>query len=461
MVDAGGQPIGEGYRDITTTYITQKHPDVLSVVDKNNYRTYAAQVNQIYLMYNNRTPYGGELFHALLRTMLAFICGESVSYTSNNQKTKDYIEKFFRANDFEASLLFKMVRAGIMEGKHLAVLNRRKTKDGEPFIRVTSFLWWVNRYVVWLDDDWEIDSIKYKPQRTAPQELTINLDTASYVQFGGTPADINNTPHKLHCCLTNIENASRGIYDLRKNAHLFGNIIPVFSPPDWATGERIAQGQAKEQWKPGHGVVAPGGFELKAPPGDGSKVLLDDILMNLKMVATATGHPIHWLGFPELLNSRATAENFLEMVESATAEERRLWEWSIEDIIRKSMTMAIDAGFESNDIIDDFDIKLPMLSIKKLELVQNVWLPLFQENLVSEATMMNLLPGIDPNYEKKQLAKEKKDKAKESPFANNALANANQNMQGANQNMQGQPPQGANNNNSTQNNNYGYGQKGA
>jgi hypothetical protein len=447
MVDAGGQAVGEGYRDITTTYITQKHPDVLSVVDKNNYRTYAAQVNQIYLMFNGRTPYGSEILHSLLRTMLAFICGEGVSFTSENKATKDYIERFFKCNMID-QYIFQMVRAGIMEGKHLTVLNKSKDKDGDPYIMITSFLWWVNRYTVWLNDYWRIEEIKYKPQRTAPQEKTINLDSASYVQFGGTPADINNTPHKLHLCLTQIENASRGIYDLRKNAHIFGNIFPAFEtqpgPQGWSDAERISKTQASNQWKVGHGFAGPAKVSIIAPPSGGSDVLKEDILMNFKLIATATGHPIHWLGWPELLNSRATAENFLEMVESATAEERRLWEWTLEDIVRKSMTMAIDAGFESNDIIDDFDIKLPMLSIKKLEMVQQVWLPLMEANIISEDTMRNLVPGIDPIYEKKMLDKEKKEKAKDSPFNNNAMKNA--------MDTKGNPID-----DSTQTNNYGYG----
>jgi hypothetical protein len=109
------------------------------------------------------------------------------------------------------------------------------------------------------------------------------------------------------------------------------------------------------------------------------------------------------------------------------------------------MTMAIDAGFESNDIVDDFDIKLPMLSIKKLEMVQQVWLPLWDAGLVSDDTMRNLVPGIDPIYEKKMLDKEKKERAKNSPFMNNALSNV--------KDAKGNPQD-----NSTQNNNYGYGQ---
>jgi hypothetical protein len=69
--------------------------------------------------------------------------------------------------------------------------------------------------------------------------------------------------------------------------------------------------------------------------------------------------------------------------------------------------MSIDAGIDTNEIIDEFDIVLPSVSISSMQMLQSTWLPLYQNGIVSLATLRNQIPGIDPAQEKEYIENEK------------------------------------------------------
>ena len=149
-------------------------------------------------------------------------------------------------------------------------------------------------------------------------------------------------------------------------------------------------------------------------------MLLKDMLASLKAIATTTGVPIHWLSWPELMSNRATAENLLEVVNIATKSSRLIWEESLEDLIWKAMRHSVDAGIESANIMGDFQIKLPLVSLNNLKAIMDVWLPLVGD-VISMATFRNMLPGIDPETEQKLIEAERKKKAENSPFNNGVV----------------------------------------
>jgi hypothetical protein len=92
--------MGEGGRDanILTPEILEDMINAVKQPDKNNYKTYASQIQAIYRMYYNESDYGGEITRGIIDTQAALLCGEGLNTvvfdspefleTQEEQKTK-------------------------------------------------------------------------------------------------------------------------------------------------------------------------------------------------------------------------------------------------------------------------------------------------------------------------------------------------------------------------------------
>jgi hypothetical protein len=409
------QALTQAGRNILTTMITD-FGIALDTPDKNKYKSYASQIEGIYKMYKGTSDYGSELLGGCLDMRVALIAGEGVSLSSENKKTQEYLDKFAEKNDLQGSRLIRMVETGELEGKNLLIMMPDKKNS---YIKVRSFSWHKNHYIVkTLPDDYElIKEITYTGEDKKPQ--TINLDKAVYVRLGGCEADVNEATNRLHRVLTDFENLSRSKYDLHKNTRLFGKVIPTWETKEQKESASIKKEMEADDFDIGHGFVGTAKMGLLEPSGNAAAAIEKDILLSLKCISTATGIPIHWLAFPELMSNRATAENLMEIVMAATKKDRLIWEEKLHELIEKSMTIAIDATFEDNSIIDDFTVQLPFVSLEMLSKIIEVYFPLYQDDIISKTTLRDTLPlGLNPQAEDKQIAKEKADAGKNSPLQN-------------------------------------------
>jgi hypothetical protein len=412
----------EGHRDILTSSITQSQ-NIGKVVDKNNYPTYASQVSGVYDMYNNKSDYGGEMCRGVIDTRVSFIGGEGINVTANKPATKKYIEKWLRLNKLHGSKLITMIQTGEMEGKNLVLLQKASKKDfgrDEDYINASSFAWWANNYTIKTNpfNTDEIQKITYTPKSDSSGEKTINHQRAVYVKLGGSEESINETTNRVHCVLTDIENYSRGKYDLRKNTHLFGKTAPTWKTESMAEAKSIKNNIEDKSYDIGDGYAGTAEMRLLEPSGGAALQSKEDILISLKTISSTTAIPIHWLAWPELMSNRATAENLLEVVKAGTVKERLIWQEALTEMISKSMTMAVEAGYEKNNIFGEFKVTLPFLSFATLKAIQETWIPLWQQKIISLADLRNRVPGIDPLETDKQLKIEQKQSAQDSPINN-------------------------------------------
>lgn len=424
------QALEEAGRDILNTAITNS---ILAAgeVDRNNYMTYDSQVTQLYKMGEARTEYGGELAGGIIDTLVAFIAGEGISYTAENKALEEYIKTFIEKNKLNGSRLLNMIEIGVYEGKNLVILKPDKEKK---YVKARSFSYHVNKYKVSYNDQDkdEITEIKYKPKKEGIKSVddkTISPKSAVFVRLGGTERNFNETPTKLHRIVTQIENCSRAYYDLRTNTHVFGKYMPYWDTSGLGASANTAAKSINndlqgKNWKIGYGYAGPAKFSIIEPSGNASEAIIKDFLLGLKIVSAATGIPIHWLAWPELMSNRATADNMLEIIKAQTAKERLIWEEAFHDMIKKSIELAVNDGIADNSILGkEFKITLDFATIALLEQVQKIWIPLMDADIVSMATTRTKIPGIDSQYEKKQIQKEKEENMKNSPFNNQTINN--------------------------------------
>jgi hypothetical protein len=438
------QALTEGGRDITTTTTTNRTA-AGKEVDKNNYATYEAQVKGLIDMYEGTAEYGGELARGIVDMRTAFIAGEGISFTTKNAEAEKIISEFIRENKLRGSRLLQAVGTGEREGKNLMILSKDvKNKK----MKVRSFSWNKNRYTLKVknNDPEEIESIVYTVDG---EEKTIPKERAVYVKLGGAEFSINETPNRIHVVLTDIENASRAKYDLRKNTHVFGKYMPYWKTESHEAADAINKDIESQSFEVGDGYAGMAAFSIVEPSGAASKAIIDDILIALKNISTSTGIPIHWFSWVELMSNRATADNLMEVIVAATKLERLIWQEAFEELFYKMLVYGVDAGFWKNSAIaDDITVRLPAISIALLKQIIEVWQQLKFDDTISEFTYRNMIPGIDPVEEKKLVKKEKEDRMKDNPLLNGTVnAGLAQLQQGQQQNNN----QGAENDNSGKN----------
>ncbi len=413
------QAIQEAQRDILNTAVTGR-VSAGAVVDKNNYTNYEKQVDVSYKMYDGLTEYGSEVLSAVVDIRVAFIAGEGVSFYSKNKAKTDAVNVFLKLNNLSGSRLLAAVLMGELEGKSLFVL---ANNDEEESVDARLFSWYANKYKVERDKkDYEkVLKIKYTPDNQQSKEQEIDIEKSVYVKLGGCDYKSDKTPTKIGKVLTQCENASRAAYDLRKNTHLFGRIFPYWETADGAAAKVINDALTARSFEIGDSYAGTAKMSLLEPGGQSADAIIKDMLNSLRFVAAMTGVPIHWLAWPELMSNRATAENMLEVVSANTKKERLIWEESLRAMVDKMLQMIVDAGYADEGVLEgDYDLRLPLISLASMQQLIDVWMPLYQEKLVSKFTMRNMMPGIDPEKEAEQIDEEKKDAAEDSPMQNTA-----------------------------------------
>ena len=413
------QAIQEAQRDILNTAVTGR-VSVGSVPDKNNYTNYEKQVDVSYKMYDSLTEYGGEVLSAVVDIRVAFIAGEGVSFYSKNKAKTDAVNKFLKLNCLSGSRLLAAVLMGELEGKALFVL---ANNDDEESVDARLFSWYANKYKVERDkQDYEkVLKIVYTPDNQQSKEQTIDVEKSVYIKLGGCDYKGDKTPTKIGKVLTQCENASRAAYDLRKNTHLFGRIFPYWETADGAAARVINDALTARSFEIGDSYAGTAKMSLLEPGGQAADAVIKDMLNSMRFVAAMTGVPIHWLAWPELMSNRATAENMLEVVSASTKKERLIWEESLRKMLDKVLQMLVDAGYEDENVLEgEYDLRLPLISLASMQQLIDVWMPLYQEKLISAFTMRNMMPGIDPEKEAEQIDTEREEAAERSPMQNTA-----------------------------------------
>jgi hypothetical protein len=109
------------------------------------------------------------------------------------------------------------------------------------------------------------------------------------------------------------------------------------------------------------------------------------------------------------MSNRATAEELSNFIDTGTKKERLVWMEAIEEAIQKSMIIGVDSGIEGavNDPYG-FEVDIPYINKEKLKEIVEVWLPLRESGHISEATLLNKMPGINPAQEINNILEEEK-----------------------------------------------------
>jgi len=393
--------------------------DILTLVEKsatykgNKYTSYSSAVQEIDRKYRGVADWGVLQTGIIIDLRAAFIMGEGINIVKKEKDAErefDWTQRFLEYNDLDKEVAQEFAKEAEIEGRIALKLaleeDEEAVKDEDRYMVSVRFISWLDkRYEIETDPQDYLDYLKlrWKPKNKDTDEV-LNVNQFVYKKFGGRVYNPNEAKPKIMSCLTQIENLDRALRDWREINHIFGGPILYGKCETEQEVNKMLDGFKDRNFKIKR--VTAGTGDLKFITLDTSNIesIEKEIVTNAKLISGNTGIPIHFLGFPELMSNRATAENLMEMIIAATTKERETWIGAYEEIIKKAMKMynnALYLGMSKAKQLnpDKIRVNIPIITKDHYERIEKIFLPACIAGKISDEAFLEQIPGMDVDME--------------------------------------------------------------
>ena len=373
----------------------------------NPYPTYSAKAVELSAKYDGTATWGCQLAKSLVDVRAAFVIGRGVktSYKGKTEKDSrelDFIQEFIRLNNLDEEVPQNWATEAEIEGKFLG---RLFPDQKEEQIRVRFVPWTQYGYTVvnYPGDYATYVSVSYDLEGVLQ---TLSAKEFVYARFGGRTNKVNDTPSVIAQVLRPLEALDKALVDWRKINGYFSSPTPYFKCEDRPACEALYAKLKAMSWKIGKFLVGTADFSLISADSAGIESLLKEIVTNVKIISGSTGVPPHFLGFPDLVSNRSTADNLMEFINASTSKARCLWVGAYDELFRKVLVMAnekFQKGFDPNVI----QVAIPEANAAMVRELVEIWLPLYEKKALSRETLISKIPGVDTKEELDKIKAEK------------------------------------------------------
>ena len=376
----------------------------------NAFNTYESQVSETYRKYNALSSFGNQQVRTVIDLRTAFIAGEGISISCEDDLTSDWIEKFLLRNLLQGPNFINAVKGSEMCGQALFVLQISEWLDKSLFVRAIRFPYTIKEPFkpVFKNPRLKDEVIDIVIKKELGYE-SANFRNFIYIRTGGDDGNTEGPCTKTGVVLTDMENYDRAIKDMRRNNHIFARITPTWEVDSAAEAKSLSSKLSQMKWKIGEAFIGKAKFKYETPQTGAHENLATELASTIKTISSVTSVPVHWLGYVDLMSNRATAESLYELIKNGTIVERQFWESSLYNMIIKGQELYIDAGGEEISKLNyDFEVRLPLIDFNEfLNRVKGLQIA-YMDQAISIDDYRNMLPGIDPLKTKRAIEQEDK-----------------------------------------------------
>lgn len=377
----------------------------------NTYAGDLAMINAVNSAYNGESAWGVNLVKSIVEIRAAMVggaagveVGVAMNYKQDAQKEMEFCQQFMRDSGINQDTQMEWAIEGGIDGRCMFELyNTLEEKKVKIKARFFPFFGGLNapRYTVKTDPmDYTniLGADVSSPNGGTPR--TIAPARMVYRKFGGRKSCINQSSPLVGHVLPQVEAIDKGLRDWREINSLYANPTPVVIVDNAADAEpQYTMMTQTLKWRIGKLLVIGGGdYKLVGPENGGVESIEKEITVALKIISGTTGIPPHFLGFPDLMSNRATADGLLEMMFAATARERTAWLEAYTELFRKAIMLYNRYSGDSLNP-DAVHAILPENTQTRLRQLVDVWLPLFESKAVTRKTFLKRVPDVDAEKE--------------------------------------------------------------
>jgi hypothetical protein len=418
----------------------QMAKDILSLSEQsrkyisNKYKNYESAVLEIENKYNATADWGVIQTGNIIDIRAAFIMSEGIKLTVPQGQPEEsdamkFAIDFLDYNDLMEEVGQEFAKEAEIEGK---ILLKLFWDEKAKMVSARYISWLSTKYTIETNPQDYLDYIraKWTPLDTQKEEV-LEAPVFVYKKFGGRINKPNTAAPKVMKCLSQIDDLDQALRDLREINRLFA--APIFTQifkGDKAKAKAAAADIDESNWKIKKALTTTAD-EVKyvQPSMQGVDALVSEITNLAKMISGTTGVPVHFLGLPDLLSNRATADNLMDLAYASTLKERKIWTGAYLELLAKAMAFYNEkkgiAQKSSALKPEAVGLEIPFVSAQNWAAIEKVFLPLSLAGKISDELILSKIPGVDVKQElKRQTETKEKEliepKPPKSPIDNEA-----------------------------------------
>lgn len=376
----------------------------------NDYQTYDAAVTEIDRKYRGEADWGVGQTGSIIDLRAAFIMAEGIKIFPVEADPKKaeaelaFARAFVSYNDLDAEVVHAYASEAEIEGK---ILIKLAWEADDSMVSARFIPWTEKRYTIETrpqDYLWYTKAV-WRPKGSDKEE-TLEEREFVYKKFGGRIHEPNFATPRIMRCLTQIESLDKALRDWREINRIFAGPLLVFKYDDSKSAKQGQEDLDQANWKIRKIIHTTAEVGYKQPAAESRAGIETEIVTLAKLISGTTGAPVHFLGLPDLLSNRATAENLMELVFASTLKERTTWRGTMKEILEKAMAMSNEktGAAQKTTRLDasKLDVEIPFISPATWATLEKVFVPLSIGGQISKELLLSKIPGVDVDEEMKR-----------------------------------------------------------
>jgi len=400
--------------DILTYRAGEKAQTVSAAI--NPYNTREKLVAELVRKYKGFAASGNQLIQRIVDTRAAFTMAGGLKSSARDQGSEEellFIRDMIEINELDGQFGQQLAVEKELEGQILLAL------DWDPEIqnvRIKFISWNDTHYEVLCLDNFyhKIEKISYAaPDETSGEEVEIPASRAVFIKFNARINSREGVP-TLSGLLQEAEDIDKALRDWRKLNQFFASPTPYFRTSDMQEAKELYDQLLSPgvNWRIGKVFAGPAEFSLVETSGAGAESIRREIEIKIKILAGGSGVPVQFLGFPEFMSNRATAENTMEPVAVVSISEQRSWQQGFRELFDKAVQLRNEMASPLSKPLKTgaIDPKMKFITQAQVDRLIQLYYPLWQSGGINLKTLLSLLPDIDPEAETESLPPEPESK---------------------------------------------------
>jgi len=377
----------------------------------NPYDSREKLVAELVRKYKGYARSGNQLIQRIVDTRAAFTMAGGLKAVAKGQQYSaelSFIRELIDINELDGQIGQQLAVEKELEGQILLLL------DWDPEIenaRIKFVSWNDTHYEVhYLDNFYhKIEKVSYlaSDEQQGESEVEIPADRAVFIKFNARINSREGVP-TLSGLLQEAEDIDRGLRDWRKLNQYFASPTPYFRTQDMQEAKELYDQLLSPgiNWRIGKVFAGPAEFSLVEMSATGAESIRQEIETKIKILAGGSGVPVQFLGFPEFMSNRATAENMMEPVALVSISEQRSWQQGFKElfdkaiVLRNEMISPLKKPLKTGAV----EPRMKFITQAQVDRLIQLYYPLWQSGGINLKTLLSLLPDIDPEAEIESLS---------------------------------------------------------